>query len=355
MRIVLYSHSARLGGAELAAPALAEQLGAELWTRAIEHVAEASGRGVQSSVLPKSLDRRPRGVRNVLRAGPAVVGAQWSLWRALAQSNVDVAIANNVQGVLHLAVGCLLTRTPLVVYVRDLGRGGNRSRLEVGAYLLILKLAARGCIFNSELTRTSWHLGRSVQSVVVPTAVPNEFYDRPRRVREGEILMLGRIARWKGQDQVVRAAEIVHRSIPVHLRLVGGALFGDDVDLPRHTFPLEVTGHRERPWEELETAAVLVHASLTPEPFGQVLAQAAAAGVPIVCSDTGGQMEWLEDGVSCLAVDPHDERALAAAILSTLQQPEAGRRRALAARERASAFREDVAYEAVKDWIRRIL
>lgn len=355
MSLVLYSHSSRLGGAELAAPALAEQLGAELWTRAAAHAEQAETRGVACRLLPPSWDRRPRGPLETARALAAVLAAQWRLMRAIAADRPDAVIANNIQGALHVLAGCLVTRTPLVIYVRDLGLGGNRPAREVAAYRFLLARVAAGRIFNSDLTRRSWGLDDDRPTVVVPTAVRDEFFDRPRRPRPDEVLMLGRIAAWKGQAHVVRAIERLQGLPPVRLRIVGGALFGDQVDLPEHSFPLEVTGHRERPWEDMETATAVLHASVTPEPFGQVLAQAAAAGVPIVCSDRGGQMEWLKDGFSCSSVDPLDEKALAAAVADVVLNPEAARRRAERARERAEAFREKTAYAELRPWLVHLL
>lgn len=354
MPSVLYSHSSRLGGAELAAPALAEQIGAELWSRAEEHRSQATRRGVACRVLHPAWDRRPHGVGEIIRAVVGVAVAQLELVRLLVQSRPEVVIANNVQGALHLVAGCLVSRTPLVVYVRDLGNGGNRPPREVAIYRFLLNRVARGCIFNSDLTRRSWALRPDLPTLVVPTAVPDVFFDRARRPGADEVMMLGRIAAWKGQAQVVRAAERLRGRVPVRLRLIGGALFGDRLELPEHTVPVEVTGHRERPWEELETAAVLVHASLTPEPFGQVVAQAAAAGVPIVCSDRGGQTEWLQDGVSCLLVDPHDLTALVEAIAEVLSDPDAAAGRARVARERAEAFREEIAYGPLRAWIEEL-
>lgn len=350
VRIILYSHSSRLGGAELAAPALAGQLGAELWSRAEAHAVVGRERRIEVQLLTATWDRRPRGTRELARAGWSVLRAQASLARSLMRANADVVVANNVQGMVHLAMGCILTRTPLVVYLRDLGRGGNRSSREVALYGFLLRHVAAGCISNSNLTRSSWDLG-SLPTVVAPTAVPEQFFDRPRREREARVVMLGRIARWKGQSEVIRAADRAHGEHPLTLRLVGGALFDDDVPLPSHTVPVEFTGHTDRPWEELDEAALLVHASLTPEPFGQVLAQAAAARVPIVCAQRGGHMEWLEDGLSCLAADPKDEDALAAAMVAALSDPAAAEARAQRARERAEDFRESRAYEHLRPWI----
>ncbi len=176
MRIVLYSHSSRLGGAELAAPTLAEQLGADLWTRAQAHATAAPERRLRVHLLPVSWDRRPRGPREVVGAVSSIVRAQVSLGRSLARTRADVVVANNLQGALHLAAGCALTRTPLVVYVRDLGRGGNRSPREVAVYRFLLRRFAAGCTptASSPSRAGIW----APCPAVVPTAVPEMFYDR---------------------------------------------------------------------------------------------------------------------------------------------------------------------------------
>jgi glycosyltransferase involved in cell wall biosynthesis len=50
------------------------------------------------------------------------------------------------------------------------------------------------------------------------------------------------------------------------------------------------------------------------EPFGIVCLEAAASGVPVVVSDTGGLSEIVEDGVTGLKVQPDNSDALAAAV-----------------------------------------
>jgi glycosyltransferase involved in cell wall biosynthesis len=71
----------------------------------------------------------------------------------------------------------------------------------------------------------------------------------------------------------------------------------------------------------LGEASVVVMPSLWPEPFGLVGIEGFAAGRPAIASATGGIPDWLEDGVSGLAVPPGDVAALAAALRSLLADP----------------------------------
>ncbi len=350
-RRVLYCHSSAPGGAELAAPALAAQIGAALWIRGDGEIAAgARALGVPVLVLPARSDRRPRSVGGALLALADLVRVQAEVTRILRRARADVVLSNTVQGLTHLALAARLTRTPLVAYVRDLGDGGNRSAGEVRLYRELLA-RTHGVVFNSELTRASW--GRA-DGLVVPTAVPEEFYDTWRGGDGTRAVMLGRLARWKGQREVIQAVGELAARREVELTIVGGAQFGDDADLGRagaldlEPGVVQLVPHVARPWEHLRDADVLVHASLTPEPFGQVLAQAAAAGVPIVCADRGGHLEWLEHGVTCLTANPRSPGALADAIEHVFSDPDAARRRAKAARAGAERFRAEQAYAPIR-------
>jgi D-inositol-3-phosphate glycosyltransferase len=55
--------------------------------------------------------------------------------------------------------------------------------------------------------------------------------------------------------------------------------------------------------------------------FGTIAVEAAASGVPVVASNTGGLVDTVVDGFTGLLVPPHRPRALAAAVWKLLSQP----------------------------------
>jgi glycosyltransferase involved in cell wall biosynthesis len=78
------------------------------------------------------------------------------------------------------------------------------------------------------------------------------------------------------------------------------------------------------------------------EPFGTVLAEAMAAGTPVVATAVGGLAEVVADGETGRLVAPGDPEALATAVLEVLRHRA---RMGAAARRRAIRFGAD-AYAA---------
>jgi type III pantothenate kinase len=78
------------------------------------------------------------------------------------------------------------------------------------------------------------------------------------------------------------------------------------------------------------------------EPFGLVVIEAMARGVPVVAPLSGGPREAVRDGVDGVLVDVDDPAALARSIVDLLADPARRTRIGAAGRERAlSAFGED--------------
>jgi glycosyltransferase involved in cell wall biosynthesis len=142
---------------------------------------------------------------------------------------------------------------------------------------------------------------------------------------------------------------------PATLTLVGSAQFDEtDDELPSADFTVHRVGFTD-PIPYLAAADLVVHASVSPEPLGQVVAQAAAVGAPIVCADRGGQTEWLRNGHSCLMVDPRNVSALAQVLDEALSDPSAARERARNASYAAEIFRRDRAYVAMRPWLETLV
>src|SRR6202021_4248630 len=94
--------------------------------------------------------------------------------------------------------------------------------------------------------------------------------------------------------------------------------------------------------EDLRAALHRADAAVLPshyEPFGLVALEAAAAGTPLVTSNIGGLGEAVINGQTGVSCPPRDVAALASAVRTVLDDPDAAQRRARAARERlTSAF-----------------
>jgi glycosyltransferase involved in cell wall biosynthesis len=153
--------------------------------------------------------------------------------------------------------------------------------------------------------------------------------------------IVGRLTPWKGQDVFLRAFARAFPGGEERAVVVGGALFGEDEYaqlLPRLAAELgiaervELRGHRSDVWDELSRIDVLVHASVTPEPFGQVILEGMAAGVPVIAPRAGGPAEILQHEVTGVLYEPSDIHGLAT-VMQRMRDPLLRERLSTAARQ----------------------
>lgn len=83
---------------------------------------------------------------------------------------------------------------------------------------------------------------------------------------------------------------------------------------------------------------IAVVPSVFPEPFGMVVIEAMAAGIPVVASRVGGIPEIIEQDVSGILVPPQDAPALAKTIGALVQSPERRREMGASGRKRVEAY-----------------
>jgi glycosyltransferase involved in cell wall biosynthesis len=165
-----------------------------------------------------------------------------------------------------------------------------------------------------------------------------------RESRGQDLIFLGRIHPDKG----------VHLAIEVALRsglplLIAGiiqdhAYFHEQVEphlsqTIRYIGPVDVPGKNEL----FARASALLHLNTIPERFGLVLAEANAAGVPVIAMDLGSCREVIDDGRTGFLVNNVNEAVRALQRLSEID-PAACRRRV---RERFSVDTMVAAYERV--------
>jgi glycosyltransferase involved in cell wall biosynthesis len=164
---------------------------------------------------------------------------------------------------------------------------------------------------------------------------------------------VGRLEPRKGPLDLVRAAPAIRAGAPT-ARIV---LVGDDPYATDPAYSAEVraaAGVEHVPWVP-DGAAVMRHldvlvAPSRQEPFGTVLAEAMAAGTPVVATRVGGLAEVVVDGVTGRLVTPGRPDELAAAVLDVLANRE---RMGAAARERAQRFGADAYADRVEAILRR--
>ena len=136
--------------------------------------------------------------------------------------------------------------------------------------------------------------------------------------------VLGRFTPWKGQDLFLRIAARWIREHPRgHFVLIGQA-FNEEQEFEA-TLKAAAAAHdlgariHFVPFQSdapavVRDLAVLLHTSLSPEPFGRVIIEAMAAGTPVIAARNGGVPEIITDGVDGFLAPPGDLEAYLAAL-----------------------------------------
>jgi glycosyltransferase involved in cell wall biosynthesis len=157
--------------------------------------------------------------------------------------------------------------------------------------------------------------------------------------------IVGRLQPWKGQDRLLEALALLReRGHDAHLVIVGGDAYGLSTEYAESlpgladrlglTEAVTFTGQVPDAGPYIERMDVLVNAS-DPEPFGIVLLEGMARGVPVVAVDSGGPAEFIEDGRTGVLARSGEPVALADALERLLRvAPESRRAIGEAGRER---------------------
>lgn len=140
------------------------------------------------------------------------------------------------------------------------------------------------------------------------------------------IIGVGRLSPQKDYPTLIRAFVILRQKQPAKLIILGEGKERPALEKLIQEMGLEndvaLPGFVDNPFAYMRGASLFVFSSLW-EGFGNVLPEAMACGTPVVSTDCpSGPREILEDGKWGRLVPPEDYKALAEAMLATLNEPE---------------------------------
>jgi glycosyltransferase involved in cell wall biosynthesis len=360
--VVLASHSAQLSGGEIAMARTAAAL-----TRYRPHVllgedgpiAERlrdDGVDVDIVALPPSLStaRRAQTFADLTRT-TVLAARQYAaeVARHLAALDPLLVHTNSLKAGYLFGVAARVARRPVVWHLRDRLSVDYLSRPMISASRTTIRAVSSIAIANSSSTRATLPAG--VPSCVIPSPIGDlsvvHHADRPTADGDLTFTVVGRLAQWKGQDLFLNAFARAfpdgrHRAV-----VVGGALFDEDeyeaflqAEVERLGIGdrVEFTGHVADPAEHLARTDVLVHSSVIPEPFGLVIVEGMAAGVPVLAADQGGPAETITHGEDGLLYSMGNVAELATAMRRIADAPPTRVRLASAGHETARRYTADV-------------
>ena len=256
---------------------------------------------------------------------------------------IDLVFANTGHTMLFVRPAAVATRRPCVWWCHGYVPK-EKSGFEPIA--LAQRMFSGELIFaNSEFTARQLAPDFPAQTIrVIRPAVDLEKF-RPdpaagARVRQEEgippgqplVGIFGRLQHWKGQHVFLRAAALLAgRGLPFTAIVAGGTLFDIEPEYARELERLAAApslagrvrflGNRRNPQDWMNACDVVVHASVEPEPWGLVVAEAMACGRAVIASTAGGPIEMIDHKRTGWLTPPGDEVALASWMEILLANP----------------------------------
>ena len=338
LRVVFVDHVARLSGGEIALLRLLPALSRKVDVHVIlgedgPLVKRLQAFGIDVEVMP--LSPRLRDIRKAsvrpsaidVRAVADLPKYVFRLRRRLRELDADIVHTNSLKAALYGGVAGRLTRIPVVWHIRDRIAPDYLPRPAIALVHIAARLLPTAVVANSRATLATVPRPRRQQVLhnpVVPDSVERRRQSRAERDSDEIVVgIIGRLAPWKGQHVFLDGFAEAFGGTHVRGRIVGTAMFGEDDyadSLQRRAERLgisdriEFCGFREDVWAELRRLDILVHCSVTPEPFGQVVLEGMAARVPVIATNGGGPAELITNGVDGILTTPGDTAELASAL-----------------------------------------
>jgi colanic acid/amylovoran biosynthesis glycosyltransferase len=298
--------------------------------------------------------RNPAGVWRYLRRGAKRFG--WGVWR---WSYLDASILALAPDLVHFEFGTLAVYQ---MHLRELldcklitsfrGYDLNYAGLEEPNYFReVWEQSDALHLLGEDLWRRALRRGcpPSKPHALIAPAIDAEFFHPANRVpvnndgsasRPVRILSVGRLEWKKGYEHAICAARWL-RDMGVHAeyRIVGQGANLESLAFARHQLgvsreveflgalpPCEVR-------EQMRAADILLHAAVS-EGFCNVVLEAQAMGLPVVCSDADGLPENVVDGETGFVAPRRDPQALAEKLAVLARDPALRQRMGQAGRKR---------------------
>ena len=341
--ILFFGHTAQLGGGEIALLNVVPQLDRAAFRPLVVLASDGPLRGkleaagIETHLLPLAAGvvetrKDSLGGASLLRLGALGHTALYvlRLARFIRQHRAALVHTNSLKADLLGGCAARLARVPVLWHVRDRIAGDYLPARVVQVFRWLCGWLPTFVVANSQATMDTLHLD-SARRAVVHDGFPGGACGVAPDPAAPVLGLVGRITEWKGQHIFLEAAARVRQQFPqARFQIIGSAMFGEAAyearlramvrDLGLEAC-VEFTGFRADVQALIGRLTILVHASTTGEPFGQVVIEGMAAGKPVIATAGGGVPEIVLPGHTGLLVPMGEVLPLAEAMLRLLGDP----------------------------------
>ena len=248
------------------------------------------------------------------------------------KGNIDIVHVNNGMNNLAPILASVLLRRNFIVHFHGIDDPGFIQRMIVSRVPRFIAISEymKECLVRNGIPENRLYV---LPNPVRPEPVLQYDVEHLREqygiTNKDRVLgIVGRIVRWKGHVEFLKAANIVMKAIPdLKLLIVGDYSDGEKAYQDKITRIVEegdfkdriiFTGYVKNVGEHYSLMDVCVHASIQPEPFGLVITEAMSYGVPVVASNRGAPREIISDGQDGYLIDPEATNVFADRIIGLL-------------------------------------
>lgn len=356
MRVLFIDHTAKIGGGEIALVNLVRQLDRTM----VEPIVLLFEEGplqerlqpfTELYLLPLSstvADAKKDGLgwSSLFQIRQVVITLRhvFRVARLIKQLKVDVVHTNSLKADIIGGLAGRLAGVQVVWHIRDRIDVDYLSKPVVIIFRFLSRIIPTFVIANSQATLATLQLDGARPSMAIGSGVDLEKYEpipesanTSPRLLEGakpslRIGLVGRISPWKGQHIFLEAASNILRRHPeARFEVIGAALF-DEKDYERQLHDLckakqiehavTFTGFVNDVPARITKLDILVHASTTGEPYGQVIIEGMAASKPVIATNGGGVPEIVVDGSTGILVPMGDSVQMTKAIEYLIDNPD---------------------------------
>jgi len=358
-RVLYMDHTAEMGGGEIALLNLARHLDRTRYEPIVilfsdgPVLKQLRDAGIETHLLPLDASvvetRKDKiGVMSLLKFGriTASIGFVRRLRRLIIEMRPDLVHTNSLKSDVLGGFAARWAGVPLLWHLRDrvaddylpwkVVRGFRFLSRRLPHFIIAVSKGSMQTLLPPGTTVYPQNMRVVYDGTPDLEDLPASHDDPPPPGAAPLIAIVGRISKWKGQHIFIRAAARVLKRFPnARFQIIGSAMFGQERyenEVKQLAKDLEIadkvefTGFRTDIKEMIGRLDLLVHASITGEPFGQVVMEGMAQGKPIIATNGGGMPEVIDQGVTGLLVPMADDVAMAAAIEKFLADPVAARR-----------------------------